>query len=131
MVRTTASGAVGISGLNVLYTGRMMFKQTSRQQQMLRIKTQSSLELGPISCVRASYFRIDGRLTDNIDHDQSAVSPWQFKDLSGGQNWVEYSDTLWKYRWEQAISLKPDIVEIVTWNDYGEVSLFDPCRDTC
>ena len=52
-----------------------------------------------------------------------AVSPWQFKELGGGNNWVEQSDTLWKYRWEQAINtVKPDIVEIVTWNDYGERS---------
>ncbi|KAF9522006.1 glycoside hydrolase family 71 protein [Crepidotus variabilis] len=50
-----------------------------------------------------------------------SVSPWQFKELGGGNNWVELSDTLWKYRWEQAINdVKPDIVEIVTWNDYGE-----------
>ncbi|KAI0696170.1 glycoside hydrolase family 71 protein [Cytidiella melzeri] len=49
-----------------------------------------------------------------------AVSPWQYKDLSADQNWVEYSDTLWNYRWQQALQIKPDIVEIVTWNDYGE-----------
>ncbi|KIJ64933.1 glycoside hydrolase family 71 protein [Hydnomerulius pinastri MD-312] len=49
------------------------------------------------------------------------VSPWQFKNLDGAGDWVEYSDTLWNYRWEQAVSdVKPDIVEIVTWNDYGE-----------
>ncbi|TFY62876.1 hypothetical protein EVG20_g6544 [Dentipellis fragilis] len=55
-----------------------------------------------------------------------AVSPWQFKNLgsAGGDlsnDWVELSDTLWKYRWEQAINdIVPDIVEIVTWNDYAE-----------
>ncbi|SJL03781.1 uncharacterized protein ARMOST_07138 [Armillaria ostoyae] len=49
-----------------------------------------------------------------------AVSPWQFKDISD-QNWVEQSDTLWNYRWQQAINdVQPDIVEIVTWNDYAE-----------
>jgi glucan endo-1,3-alpha-glucosidase len=49
-----------------------------------------------------------------------AVSPWQFKDMSG-DGWVQLSDTLIKYRWEQAINtVKPDIVEIITWNDYGE-----------
>jgi len=51
-----------------------------------------------------------------------AVSPWQFKELGEpGNDWVEMSDTLWSYRWRQAIgTVKPDIVEIVTWNDYGE-----------
>ena len=27
---------------------------------------------------------------------------------------------MWDYRWKQAIQVKPDIVEIITWNDYGE-----------
>ncbi|EGN94044.1 glycoside hydrolase family 71 protein [Serpula lacrymans var. lacrymans S7.3] len=50
-----------------------------------------------------------------------AVSPWQFKNIDGAGDWVEYSDTLWDYRWQQAVNdVKPDIVEIVTWNDYGE-----------
>ncbi|KZT25212.1 glycoside hydrolase family 71 protein [Neolentinus lepideus HHB14362 ss-1] len=50
-----------------------------------------------------------------------AVSPWQFKE-NGDQNddWVELSDQLWDYRWQQALQIAPDIVEIVTWNDYGE-----------
>ncbi|KAG8748618.1 hypothetical protein FRC10_000009 [Ceratobasidium sp. 414] len=49
------------------------------------------------------------------------VSPWQFKELGGTNNWVEFSDTLWDYRWKQAINdVKPDIVEIVSWNDYAE-----------
>jgi len=50
-----------------------------------------------------------------------SVSPWQFKNIDGGGDWVELSDTLWNYRWQQAVKdVKPDIVEIVTWNDYGE-----------
>ncbi|KZV73756.1 glycoside hydrolase family 71 protein [Peniophora sp. CONT] len=55
-----------------------------------------------------------------------SVSPWQFKNLNSqsgdlSNDWVELSDTLIKYRWEQAINdVKPDIVEIVTWNDYAE-----------
>jgi len=50
-----------------------------------------------------------------------SVSPWQFKELGGEQDWVELSDTLWYYRWLQAIQdVNPDIVEIVTWNDYPE-----------
>ncbi|KAG7443601.1 glycoside hydrolase family 71 protein [Guyanagaster necrorhizus] len=57
-----------------------------------------------------------------IKESRTAVSPWQFKDISD-QNWVEQSDTLWNYRWQQAINdVQPDIVEIVTWNDYAESS---------
>jgi glucan endo-1,3-alpha-glucosidase len=41
------------------------------------------------------------------------VSPWQFKNIDGGGDWVELSDTLWNYRWQQAVKdVKPDIVEI-------------------
>jgi glucan endo-1,3-alpha-glucosidase len=55
-----------------------------------------------------------------VENYHLAVSPWQFKNLPSDA-WVELSDTLIKYRWEQAINtVKPDIVEIVTWNDYGE-----------
>ncbi|KAK3117340.1 hypothetical protein LTR53_001391 [Teratosphaeriaceae sp. CCFEE 6253] len=52
-----------------------------------------------------------------------AVSPWQFKDFNDGyyNSWVEYSDVLFPSRWEQAIStVHPDIIEIITWNDFGE-----------
>ncbi|KAJ7190770.1 glycoside hydrolase family 71 protein [Mycena pura] len=50
-----------------------------------------------------------------------SVSPWQFKDIDPNNAWVELGDTLWNYRWLQAIQdVKPDIVEIVTWNDYAE-----------
>jgi glucan endo-1,3-alpha-glucosidase len=40
------------------------------------------------------------------------VSPWQFKNLDGAGDWVELSDTLWNYRWQQALQVKPDIIEI-------------------
>lgn len=54
------------------------------------------------------------------EHTNLAVSPWQFKELGDGQDWVEQCDTLWKYRWEQAVhDVEPDIIEILTWNDYG------------
>ncbi len=54
-----------------------------------------------------------------------AVSPWQFKDMneanSNSNSWVEYSDTLFDYRFRDAINtVKPDIIEILTWNDYAE-----------
>lgn len=43
----------------------------------------------------------------------AAVSPWQFKNIDGAGDWVELSDTLWNYRWLQAVNdVKPDIVEI-------------------
>ncbi|KAK4909041.1 hypothetical protein LTR49_022140 [Elasticomyces elasticus] len=58
---------------------------------------------------------------DRIGPYIMGVSPWQFKDLDDDafNSWVEYSDFLFPNRWTQAIStVKPDIVEIITWNDF-------------
>ena len=72
--------------------------------------------VAPSSCVSS---RSDMNWNEGSDR-AIAVSPWQFKSL-GGDGWVEQSDTLWNYRWKQAVDeVHPDIVEIVTWNDYGE-----------
>lgn len=59
----------------------------------------------------------------NCVHVDTGVSPWQFKDFNDGyyNSWVEYSDVLFPHRWQQAIStVQPDIVEIITWNDFEE-----------
>ncbi|KAF2721477.1 glycoside hydrolase family 71 protein [Polychaeton citri CBS 116435] len=55
------------------------------------------------------------------------VSPWQFKDLndpSKGLPWVAYSDTLFSQRFQQLINAdidhQPDIIELLTWNDFCE-----------
>ncbi|ORX37242.1 glycoside hydrolase [Kockovaella imperatae] len=55
------------------------------------------------------------------------VSPWFFthygKEVSYSKNWLFYSEELWKYRWDQILQLGQkgvNLVEIVTWNDYGE-----------
>lgn len=54
-----------------------------------------------------------------------AVSPWQFKDLNDGvasNAWVAYSDTLFPQRLHTVAtsSFTPDIIEILTWNDFPE-----------
>ncbi|KAI1174800.1 glycoside hydrolase family 71 protein [Nemania sp. FL0916] len=52
------------------------------------------------------------------------VSPWFFthfgSEVPYSKNWVFPSDTLWYDRWNQILALKPQYLEIVTWNDYGE-----------
>lgn len=38
------------------------------------------------------------------------------------KNWLFYSEELWKIRWDQILQLGQrgvNLVEIVTWNDYG------------
>lgn len=54
-----------------------------------------------------------------------AVSPWQFKDLDDGNpedSWVAYSDTLFADRWTDIVTgeFQPDIIEVLTWNDFCE-----------
>lgn len=38
------------------------------------------------------------------------------------KNWFSTGDTLWYDRWQQAIDLLPDFIQIITWNDFGESS---------
>lgn len=54
------------------------------------------------------------------------MSPWQYKDLNDGNplnSWVAYSDTLFPQRFQQITAdnnVQPDIIEILTWNDFCE-----------
>jgi Glycosyl hydrolase family 71 len=57
------------------------------------------------------------------------VSPWFFTDLPGyGKNWLWRGDDLWYDRWQQVLQINPDLVEIITWNDYGESHYIGPLR---
>ncbi|KAI0457321.1 glycoside hydrolase [Xylaria acuta] len=47
------------------------------------------------------------------------VSPWFFTHFNT-KNWVFICEDQPTLRWEQMLKLKPAIVEIVTWNDFGE-----------
>ncbi|KAK6432630.1 hypothetical protein LTR95_011201 [Oleoguttula sp. CCFEE 5521] len=54
-----------------------------------------------------------------------SVSPWQYKDLNNGNPldaWVAFSDTLFPDRFAQLTNkeVQPDIIEILTWNDFCE-----------
>lgn len=116
--------------LSTFFLGQKMLLQTLLPPPILLTRPASALLAGlvPTSWVsdtrQASTVCIDLMMISLL-----AVSPWQFKELGGELDWVEQSDELWKYRWEQAISdVKPDIVEIVTWNDYG-LWLFLVCSD--
>ncbi|KAK4904838.1 hypothetical protein LTR49_025768 [Elasticomyces elasticus] len=56
-------------------------------------------------------------------HTGIGISPWQFKKFNDGyyNSWVEYSDVLFPNRQQLAIcTVQPDIVEIITWNDFEE-----------
>ncbi|KAK6500921.1 hypothetical protein TWF506_003680 [Arthrobotrys conoides] len=57
------------------------------------------------------------------------VSPWFFThfDFSSWQkNWIFASDDLYVTRWNQILSIAPPLIQIVTWNDFGESSYIGP-----
>ncbi|KAH8928031.1 glycoside hydrolase family 71 protein [Atractiella rhizophila] len=57
------------------------------------------------------------------------VSPWFYTHYGGdtyNKNWIFYSDYLWTQRWEQVLSVQPQFVEVLTWNDFGESHYIGP-----
>ncbi|KKK20680.1 hypothetical protein ARAM_000350, partial [Aspergillus rambellii] len=53
------------------------------------------------------------------------VSPW-FSTHFDSKNWVFICEDLITVRWEQMLSMQPDLIEIITWNDYGESHYIGP-----
>ncbi|KAL9112318.1 MAG: hypothetical protein Q9227_003436 [Pyrenula ochraceoflavens] len=59
------------------------------------------------------------------------VSPWFYTNVPNwGKNWLWRGDDLWHDRWEQIAQLQPAMVEIISWNDYGESHYIGPVRDS-
>jgi len=55
------------------------------------------------------------------------VSPWFFTNLPKyGKNRLWRGDDLWHQRWEHVYDIKPQFVQIVTWNDFGESHYIGP-----
>jgi glucan endo-1,3-alpha-glucosidase len=63
-------------------------------------------------------------------HYMMGISPWFYTKLPAYQKtWVWRGDDLWHTRWDQIDQVKPDLVQIVTWNDYGESHYIGPIVD--
>ncbi|KAJ7599592.1 glycoside hydrolase [Mycena floridula] len=59
----------------------------------------------------------------------AGVSPWFFTHYNPqtfDKNWLYLSDTLLIDRWNQILNLQPQIVELITWNDFGESHYIGP-----
>ncbi|KAL6692397.1 glycosyl hydrolase family 71 protein [Trichoderma pleuroticola] len=55
------------------------------------------------------------------------VSPWFYTNLPAfNKNWLWRGDDLWHERWQQVLEINPPLVEILTWNDYGESHYVGP-----
>ncbi|TMW56927.1 hypothetical protein Poli38472_002852 [Pythium oligandrum] len=63
----------------------------------------------------------------NNKHYLMGVSPWFYTSLpQWNKNWLWRGDNLWHYRWEDVIKFQPSMVEIITWNDFGETHYIGP-----
>lgn len=55
------------------------------------------------------------------------VSPWFYTNLPGyNKNWLWRGDDLWYQRWRQVWFIQPELVEIISWNDFGESHYIGP-----
>jgi hypothetical protein len=52
------------------------------------------------------------------------VSPWFYTNLKKWKkNWLWRGDDLWYDRWQQVLDVKPEYVEIISWNDFVSLSV--------
>lgn len=57
------------------------------------------------------------------------VSPWFYTNLpQWDKNWLWRGDDLWHDRWKEVARLKPSMVQIISWNDFGEAHYIGPIR---
>jgi Glycosyl hydrolase family 71 len=77
----------------------------------------------------ASYFEALDTVKPGKPYMMGA-SPWFFTNLPGyNKNWMWRGDDLWYDRWVQIIYNQPALVEIISWNDYGESHYIGPLYD--
>ncbi|KAL9083303.1 MAG: hypothetical protein Q9159_005866 [Coniocarpon cinnabarinum] len=53
------------------------------------------------------------------------LSPWFYRHANG-QSWLWRGDNLWHLSWSQAITDNPELIEIVTYNDWAESTYIAP-----
>ncbi|KAK7063369.1 glycoside hydrolase [Favolaschia claudopus] len=59
----------------------------------------------------------------------AGVSPWFFTHYDPqtfNKNWLYLSDTLLIDRWNEILNLQPQLVELISWNDFGESHYIGP-----
>lgn len=70
-----------------------------------------------------------GNRTANGNKWMAAVAPWFFKRFSADMNWAnKQDDGTFIHKWLHLLKLKPEFIEIVTWNDWGESSYIGPAN---
>jgi glucan endo-1,3-alpha-glucosidase len=57
----------------------------------------------------------------------AALAPWFFKRFDINNNWSHAQDSkIFVHRAKELLKAKPDMIELTTWNDWGESSYFGP-----
>ncbi|KAL9000089.1 MAG: hypothetical protein Q9169_001164 [Polycauliona sp. 2 TL-2023] len=57
----------------------------------------------------------------------AGIAPWFFVHLNADKNWAQaQDDKIFIDRWTSLLALKPNFIEIVTWNDWSESSYVGP-----
>lgn len=59
------------------------------------------------------------------------VSPWFYTNLPAySKNYLFRGDSTWHLRWQEAITLQPAFIQLLTWNDWGESHYLGPSINT-
>ena len=75
----------------------------------------------------ASYVQFLG---NNQSRYMMPVSPWFYTNLPQyDKNWMWKSEDTWYDRWIQVLTVQPEYVQIISWNDFGEVRI--PQQPSC
>ena len=78
---------------------------------------------------------IDQTFADARDADNkvwmAGIAPWFFKRLSSNTNWLHAQDSnIFIDRWVELLKLKPNYIEVISWNDFGESHYIGPADIT-
>ncbi|KZP22436.1 glycoside hydrolase family 71 protein [Athelia psychrophila] len=89
----------------------------------------SSSDNKPVDASMTTAGDVDYINTLGSDAYMMPISPWFFTHYGPGsynKNWIFYADYQWTSRWEAALSLAPQFLEILTWNDFSESHYIGP-----
>ncbi|KAL2829215.1 glycoside hydrolase [Aspergillus cavernicola] len=83
----------------------------------------NSIILGPMTTIWDDRFRSNLQRAGKIY--MAPVSPW-FSTHFNTKNWVFICEDLPHLRWQQMLEMQPELIEIISWNDYGESHYIGP-----
>jgi glucan endo-1,3-alpha-glucosidase len=132
--RLTAPGAGGSLAANVASAVEAMLSKTQQAlAQFIGSTDTDDQHISGLQALQSTVNKRDGEAAGKPAY-MGAVSPWFFTHYgpdSFNKNFVFLSDQhLYSKRWDSLISQREkfDIVEVLTWNDYGESHYVGPIK---